>query len=144
MKLKQISSCWTELYDLVQCSFSEIQNKLDDCTSGILILLSVAKAVLLTQEKEPIPIDLQFFDTTDLSNLLKALFQARQIILQTRKKEDYCNNSLFSDAIKDLLLIQPRETFTQALLQQTIGASRRRGHGVRKQKPAMHHTHSQQ
>ena len=122
--MKQISKTWNNLVDHTIKQLDVIENNMTEFLNEMLFLTNLAKETLmLLQDKDMECIELEFVEGYELSHLVQGLFQVRKISLKNvqLKPSIQAFNSHFSNIIKDLLLIQPRDTFTQALLHQIIG-----------------------
>ena len=121
--MKHISKTWNNLVDHT-LKLDVIESNMTEFVNEMLFLTTLAKETLmLLQNKDVDCIDLEFVEGYELSHLVQGLFEVRKISLQNVqfKPSIQTFNSHFSNIIKDLLLIQPRDTFTQALLHQIIG-----------------------
>ena len=121
MKLRDASQTWALLHDHVQQLIGD-QRKASECMSALLFLNALMKNVLLQLDGQLNLTDVEFLKGSELSRSTERLFCIyRQILSQKNKNECSYYTHKFSNLIKYMIIIQPRETFTQSMLQQTIG-----------------------
>ena len=108
--------------DRIQQISNDIPSKLVEYMDEATFLLSVAKGVIKLLPKENTSsVELIFFERHHLSQFVHSLMEARKVCCQKIKKKYHNYHSLFSNAIRDLVIMQPTDTFTQALLHEIIG-----------------------
>ena len=66
-------------------------------------------------------VEIEFFKGSELSHFAQSLFSIQQMLFQKSRNDHGYYTSRFCKLIKDILIIQPRDTFTQSILQQTVG-----------------------
>ena len=122
IEVKQTSSCWTMFCDRIQQISNDIPSRLVEYVDEATFLLSVAKCVITLLPKENTgSVELVFFERHVLSQFVHSLMEARQACCQKITKKYHNYHSFFSNAIRDLVMMQPTDTFTQALLHEIIG-----------------------
>ena len=103
--------------DRIQQISNDIPSRLVEYMDEATFLLSVAKCVITLLPKENTgSVELVFFERHVLSQFVHSLMEARQACCQKITKKYHNYHSLFSNAIRDLVMMQPTDTFTQALL----------------------------
>ena len=121
LKLKDASQTWTLLYGIIQPLLGK-QTKSSEYLSYHLFLIALTKYVLFQLDKQWNGIEVDFFQGSQLAHFAQGLFSIYQQMISQNSKHEYgFYNFQFSKLIKDLLTIQPRDTFTQSILLQTIG-----------------------
>ena len=122
IEVKQTSNCWTMFCDRIQQISNDIPSRLVEYMDEATFLLSVAKGVIKLLPKENTSsVELIFFERHQLSQFVHSLMEARKVCCQKINKKYHNYHSLFSNAIRDLVIMQPTDTFTQALLHEIIG-----------------------